>query len=341
MSQPIEHHVDRVLAGEALDRLQTGLVFEALVAGRLSPERVEAMLVAMADRGETIDEIVGAAEVMRRHVTRIACDEPRTIDTCGTGGDGISTFNVSTAAAIVAAGAGAVVAKHGNRTNTRASGSVEALEALGVNVAASQRVVERCIREARIGFLNAAKLHPAMGRVAELRRHIGRPTIFNLLGPLTNPAGVRRQVVGVPRVDLMMKVAEALARLGAERAFVVHGRDGLCDLTITGPSSYVEVAQGKLTRGELVPEDVGLAPSSLDSLRVAGPGQSAEAIRSILAGEAGPRRNHALLNAAVALVAAGLATDLEDGVHRSARSIDNGAAAKTLERWAAISGEGA
>jgi anthranilate phosphoribosyltransferase len=328
----------RIARGQGLTCEQAGTLFEELMTGRMRGDDAESLLLALADRGETVDELVGAARVMRRHLVPIACDAPNAIDTCGTGGDGVSTFNVSTAAAFIAAGAGAVVAKHGNKTNSRRSGSAEALAALGVNIDAPPTVVERCLRDIGIGFLFAPRLHPAMARVADLRRKLGRPTIFNLLGPLTNPAGVRRQVIGVPRDDLTVKLATALIRLGAERAFVVHGNDGLCDLSSTGPSRVLEVNAGRVSESEITPEDAGLPCGSLSELTIDSPAQSAKAIGEILDGQPGARRNHALLNAAVALVAAGIADDLKDGVLRAAASIDTGAARAKLDRLVELSG---
>ena len=335
----MDKYIQVVSRGGHLSREQCAEAFSEIMTGRQPDDRIAAFLSALADKGETVDEIVGAAEVMRRHATPIACIDPNAVDTCGTGGDGISTFNVSTVAAIIAAGAGARVAKHGNYTNTRKSGSAEVFRALGVNIEAAPAAVARCLREARIGFLFAAHLHPAMKHAAAARHRLGRPTIFNLIGPLTNPAGVRRQVVGVARPELLPLIAEALRSLGAVRALVVHGHEGLCDLAITGPSSYIELRDGRTVSCSIRPEDVGLSPGSLDALRVASPSESAAAIRAILAGETGPRRNHALLNAAAALLAAGLVADLRSGMVRAAAAIDCGAASTTLDQLVRISGE--
>ena len=323
--------IDAVLDSRTLSEAESAQVFEAIMGGAVSDERIEQLLLKMAERGETIDEIVGAARVLRSHATPIACDSADAIDTCGTGGDGISTFNVSTAAALVAAGAGAVVAKHGNRSNSRASGSAEVMAALGVNVEAPPAVVEQCLREIDFGFLHAARLHPAMGRVMGIRRKIGRPTIFNLLGPLANPARVRRQVVGVPRLELLPIIGKALQRLGAFRAFVVHSHDGLCDLSITGESALLELKDDRLCGAMLTPDKLGLPTGDLDTLRVANAAESAAAIRAILSGEKGPRRDHTLLNAAAALVVAGIADKFGDGVRRAGEAIDSGAAARVLE----------
>ena len=332
--------IDSVRAGRDLSRTETAELFAELMGGRLDGDRIESLLIGLAEKGETVDEIVGAARVMRRHFIGVDCDDDDAIDTCGTGGDGISTFNVSTAAAIVAAAAGARVAKHGNRTNTRRSGSAEVLAQLGVNIDAPAETVVRCLREIGIAFLYAARLHPAMRHAAEVRRRLGRPTLFNLLGPLTNPAGVRRQVVGVPSVELTDRIARALRELGAVHALVVHGDDGLCDLTVTGPSICVELRDDCLTTTTVTPEGVGLTRGPLDALRTDSPAASADAIRAILAGETGPRRDHTLLNAAAALVVAGIATDLADGVTRGAAAIDSGAAREKLDQWIACSRAG-
>lgn len=341
MTEAWQQSVQRVLQGQTLSRDESAQVFDALMSGDVPAETIERFLRAMAARGETVDEIVGAAGVMRKHVTPIRCDAPNAIDTCGTGGDGISTFNVSTTAAVVAAAAGAVVAKHGNRSNSRATGSAEVLQTLGVDIDAPPSVVERCIREVGIGFLFAAKLHPAMALVKEIRRAIGTPTIFNLLGPLTNPARVRRQIIGVPHLDLVNTVAAALAELGVVLAFVVHGQDGLCDLTICDTSTVAEVREGRYTIRTIAPEEAELQRGRLDDLKVSSPAESAAAIRAILNGEPGPRRDHTLLNASLALIAAGLAPDLAEGVTQAARAIDSGAALHKLDQLAQRSGESA
>lgn len=337
MNEPIQQIVEAVIRGRRLSADDAAAVFGEVVSGRIADPQIEALLLALADRGATVDELVGAADVMRRFVTRIHCHAADAIDTCGAGGDGISTFNVSTAAAIIAAAAGTTVAKHGNRTNSRASGSAEAIAALGVNIHAAPAVVERCLREAGIGFLFAPNLHPAMQRVAAIRRKIGHPTIFNLLGPLTNPAFVRRQIIGVPRPELMTTLAEALRRLGAERAFVVHGHDGLCDLSITGPSRWVELRDGQLLTGTIAPEDVGFSPAPLETLCVTGPEQSADVIRAILSGAPGPCRNHTVLNAALAIWVSGRGIDFQDALARATDAVDSGAAARTLKRLAELS----
>jgi anthranilate phosphoribosyltransferase len=339
MTTSIEECTDVVIRGESLARDQAAAVFGEIVSGNLTDEQIKRFLAALADKGETVDEIVGAVQAMRQWVTSVACPDPEAVDTCGTGGDGISTFNVSSAAAIIATGAGACVAKHGNYTNTRKSGSAEVFQALGVNIEASPEVAARCLREVRIAFLFAANLHPAMKHAAPARRSLARRTIFNLVGPLTNPAGVRRQVIGVARPGLMTTLAEVLRELGAVRVLVVHGHDGLCDLTITGSSSYVELRDGRLETHGIHPQDVGLKTGTLDALRIKSATESAAVIRSILAGDLGTPRDHALLNAAATLLAAGIATDLRDGVARAAKAIDTGAASAVLDRLVKVSGE--
>ncbi len=332
MTASLDQLIESVFQMRDLSRVESAELLSALMSGRFTDDRVKQLLLAWAAKGETVEEIVGAAGVMRRCVTPIACAAPAAIDTCGTGGDGISTFNVSTAAAVVAAAAGAVVAKHGNRSNSRRSGSAEVLAEMGVDIEAPPATVEHCLRRVGIAFLFAPRLHPAMGRVAEIRRKIGRPTIFNLLGPLTNPAGVRRQIIGVPRPNLLHTLAEALRELGAAQAIVVHGHDGLCDFSITGESCFVELRGGSIGERAVSPEDVGLTPGSLDDLRVTGPAESAAVIRAVFDGEQSARRDHTLLNAAAALVVAGVASDLADGVRRAALVIDSGAARTILDR---------
>lgn len=341
MSEHIESILTRAAGRQSLSRDQTSAVFEAFLTGLLDEAAFERFVIHLRDRGETVDEIVGAAAVMRRHVIPVACESPNAIDTCGTGGDGISTFNVSTAAAIVAAGAGAVVAKHGNRTNSRASGSADVLAELGVNLDATPAQLARCLRQAGIAFLFAARLHPAMKLAVDIRRRLGGTTIFNYLGPLTNPAFVRRQVIGVPSRDRIDKVAAALRELRAVHALVVHGHDGLCDLTITGKSSIVELRDGDLSEMTVTPESLGLTSAPLEALRAKSPKESAAAIRAVLEGEPGARREHTLLNAAAALVVAGLAGDLREGVSLAAQSIDSGAARGKLAVLIQMSSEGA
>ena len=319
-------------ASRDFTRSQAREVFARIMAGDVPAPVMAALLAALRTKRESVEELVGAAEAMRNAAVRIQAP-PDCLDTCGTGGDGISTFNVSTAAALVAAAAGAVVAKHGNRSTTRASGSSDVLEHLGIDIETSPAAVERCLAQIGIGYLNARQLHPAMKHAAPVRQALQVRTIFNLLGPLTNPAGARRQVLGVPHPDLLSLIAQALQQLGAEHVWVVHGHDGLCDLTITGETSVVELQGGELRRFVVTPESVGLPRASLDALRVDSPAASARVISEVLAGAAGPTRDHTLLNAGAALVVAGKAGDLGDGVRQAAIAVDTGKAQQLLTRW--------
>ncbi len=334
-----QQQVNAILDGSALSEADCIALFEAIMTGAVAPDTAEQVLRVMSAREETVDEIVGAASVLRRHVTPIPCEFPNAIDTCGTGGDGISTFNVSTAAAIVAAAAGAKVAKHGNRSYTRKSGSAEVLRELGVNVDAPPDVVARCIRQIGIGFLHAARLHPAMARVAEIRRRIGKPTIFNMLGPLANPAGVRRQIIGVSRDAWIDKLAAALARLGTDHSLVVCGESRLCDFTITGASRYMEIRKEQITEHVTTPSALRLVPALLETLIVTSPQESAQVIRAVLGGALGPRRDHTIFNAAAALVVAGIADNFASGASQAARAIDSGDAARTLDVLSRVSHE--
>lgn len=323
-----ELEADRDMSAEVCEA-----AIRALLSGAISHEQTTRFLLATSRRLPTVEELVAAATVLRQHMSRIACDAPDAIDTCGTGGDGINTFNVSTAAAIVATASGATVAKHGNRSHARASGSSDVAIALGIDIDAPPPIVERSLRTARIAYLNAARLHPAMAHVAAARREVRVRTLFNLLGPLANPAGVRRQLVGVPRPELTEMIAAALAALGSTHALVVCGHDGLCDLTITGPARVTQLADGRCRTFEVRPEDFGMKVGSIDALLANGPEQSAAMIRAILDGRLGAARDHLLLNAAAALVAGGLESTLDAAARRAAEAIDTGRAAQTLADW--------
>ncbi|MGB0716365.1 MAG: anthranilate phosphoribosyltransferase [Phycisphaerae bacterium] len=322
-------------SGGHLPRDLARWVFDRIMDGELDETVTGAILGALLIKGESVDELAGAAEAMRSRVTAVAAPADA-IDTCGTGGDGISTFNVSTTAAIIAAAAGATVAKHGNRSTTRASGSTDVLSELGIPVDADVPVLERCLRDARIAFLNAQRLHPAMKYAAPVRKAIPVRTLFNLLGPLTNPAGVKRQVIGVPRIELTTLLAEVLRELGSTHVWVVHGSDGLCDLTISAETAVVELRDGEIHRFTIRPEDVGLERAPLKSLLVDSPVISAEVVQAILRGVPGPQREHALLNAGAALVVAGQAGSLLESVQMAAEAIDSRAALDTFHRWRAV-----
>ncbi len=316
-------------------------VFQQVMAGQLTEPEIKTLLELLAQKGESVDELVGAARAMRQSAIKIVCDQDRQsncIDTCGTGGDGISTFNVSTTAAIIAAAAGATVAKHCNTSTTRKSGSTEVMHQLGIDTDASKETVERCLSETGIGYLNARLLHPAMKHAAPVRAAMPIRTIFNLLGPLTNPAGAKRQLLGVPKPHLVDLIASTLIKLGVDHAWVIHGH-GLCDVTITGPTIITEIRGDKRTRATIYPDDVGLSKSPVESLLINSPEESANVIRRILDGEQGPKRDHTLMNAGAALVVSGIATGLVDGIARAASAIDSGAAKEKLEHWGRVSSE--
>lgn len=310
-----------------------------ILAGEASPVQIGAFLVALRMKGETADEVFGFARAMRQRAVRVpleAADEPL-LDTCGTGGDGLGTFNISTTAAFVVAGAGVRVAKHGNRSISSRCGSADVLEALGVTVAQSAEQMARAIREAGIGFLFAPPLHPAMRYAQPARQELKLRTVFNWLGPLTNPAGAKRQLVGTHSARAAELVAGALARLGCEHAFVVHGADGLDEITTTGETLAFEVTGGRILERRLTPEQFGVARASIADLRGGDREENAAITRRILDGEPGPRRDIVLVNAAAALVAAGQAPDFAGAMTLAARSIDSGAARARLEGLIALS----
>ncbi|MBB5520052.1 anthranilate phosphoribosyltransferase [Amphiplicatus metriothermophilus] len=332
--------LDRAASGRALTGAEMRAAMDLLLEGAASDIEAAGFLMALRARGESVEEIAAAAEAMREKATKVAAPAD-VIDTCGTGGDGAGAFNISTAAALVAAGAGAKVAKHGNRAVTSKSGSSEVLEALGVNLAAPPETIARAIREAGVGFMFAAYHHRAVANVAGARKALGVRTLFNLLGPLANPAGARRQLMGVFSKDLVEPLAEALLRLGAEAAWVVHGSDGLDELTTTGPSFVAEVKAGRIRRFEIAPEDADLPRAAPEALKGGGPAENAEAVRALLAGAPSAYRDIVVLNAAAALVIAGVAPDLREGARRAARAIDEGRARAALDRLVAVTNEGA
>lgn len=307
----------------------------AIMEGQAEPVQIAALLTALAVRGETADELAGAAEVMRAKVTPVRCEDRDAIDTCGTGGDGISTFNISTTAAIIASAAGVTVAKHGNRTSTRSSGSADVLQVLGVKINADLPVLERCLNEIRLAFLYAPGLHPAMKHAAPIRRALSFRTLFNLLGPLTSPARVRRQIIGCPSLPTAELVAQTLARLENPRCvqgWVIAGAGGLCDLSLCGENRVYEVQEGQIQELRITPADVGLAISPVEPLLIANVAESAAAVRDVLAGQPGPRREIAVLNAAAALVVAGKVANLPAGLESARQTIDEGRAKEKLEQ---------
>jgi anthranilate phosphoribosyltransferase len=339
MSDPIDFKalLAKLAQGQRLGESEAAAAFDAMMSGDTTPSQMGAFLMALRVRGETVEEITGAARTMRAKA--LAVEAPAdAIDVVGTGGDGAGTFNVSTAAAIVVAGCGVPVAKHGNRKASSLSGAADVLEALGVNINADMSLVRRAIHEAGIGFLMAQRHHSAMRHVAPTRTEMGTRTIFNLLGPISNPAGVKRQLVGVFARDWVKPVAEVLGKLGCERAWVVHG-DGLDELTTAGTSIVAELRDGKVSTFEVTPEMAGLPRARLDELKGADPLANAARLNALLDGKVGPLRDIVLLNAAAALIVAGRAKDLREGVRLAAQSIDNGAARRALDRLIVITNE--
>jgi anthranilate phosphoribosyltransferase len=327
----------RLAAGERLSQADAEGAFDIMMSGNATPSQMGAFLMALRLRGETVDEITGAVRAMRAKVLPVAAP-PEAIDTCGTGGDASGTINISTASALVVAGCGVPVAKHGNRALSSKSGSADVLAALGVNIDADLRLVERAIREAKIGFLMAPRHHNAMRHVGPTRVELGTRTIFNILGPLSNPAGARRQLIGVFAAQWIEPLAEVLGRLGSERAWVVHG-EGLDELTTAGTTEVAELRDGKVRTFRVTPEEVGLPRARREDLKGGDAESNAAKLRDLLAGEPGPRRDIVLLNSAAALVVAGKATELREGIALAAQSIDSGAAKKVLERLVAITHE--
>lgn len=324
--------IARLVDGEDLTECDMVGAVEALMGGEVPSAQAASFLTALRMKGETVEEIVGAARVMREHASTIpGMGAGALMDTCGTGGDVAHTFNISTTAAFVLAGAGVRVAKHGNRAVSSSCGSADVLEALGVRLDVSVETVGRCVADVGIGFLFAPALHTAMRHVAPVRRELGIRTIFNLLGPLTNPAGADRQVVGVYRADVAPLLAAALGRLGSVRAMVVHGSDGLDEITITGPTQVAEWYDGRVRDYEIRPDQVGMDIASIESIRGGDAAQNAGILCSVLSGEPGPRRDVVLLNAGAALLVAGVVDDLAAGVAAAAESVDSGRALAKLD----------
>lgn len=333
----LEPLLGRLAAGGDLSLEETAQAIDAIMQGQVAEGEIGLLLTGLAMKGETVDEVAGAAAAMRRHMTRIRSSRGGLIDTCGTGGDASGTFNISTAAALVAAAAGVPVAKHGNRRVTSRSGSADVLATLGVNIEASVETVERCLDELGICFCFAPLMHPSMKNVAAVRRKLEFPTIFNLLGPLSNPAEAPFQLLGTRNERFRRLLAEALARLGVRRAAVVCGEDGLDEVTLGGRTD-VTLVEGNRTRElQWTPDDFGLPRSGPESLQAAGAEESAALIRAVLAGQPGPPRDIVVLNSAAALWVAGAEADLKACAARAAAAIDSGAARSLLERLAAVS----
>jgi anthranilate phosphoribosyltransferase len=328
----IERTLGRLAAGDNLSLEETAAAIDDIMQGHWSESQIALLLNGLRLKGETVDEIAGAALAMRRHMAPIASRREGVIDTCGTGGTSSKAFNISTTAAIVAAAAGAPVAKHGNRKVTSNSGSADVLAQLGVNLDAGVECVTACLDELGVCFCFAPLLHAAMRHVAPVRQKLGVRTIFNMLGPLTNPAGAPFQLLGVGRDELRPLLAAALARLGTRRAAVVRGADGLGEVSLAGETRVTEVRDGKLREFVWTPADFGLERASLESIEVAGPEQSAALVREVLAGRPGVARDIVLMNAAAALWVAGRAATLPSGVEQAAAAIDSGAARELLAR---------
>ncbi len=332
--EPIKKAISQLVEGKDLSEADITAVMSQIMQGEATPAQIGAFLIGLRMKGETPEEITGAARVMRDKAIKIPVqtteDEPL-VDTCGTGGDGTGTFNVSTTVAFVVAGAGVKVAKHGNRSVSSKSGSADVLEALGVDLTLSPERVGEAIREIGIGFLFAPSLHPAMKYAIGPRRELGVRTIFNVLGPLTNPAGANVQLLGVYARELTTILAEVLGRLGSRRAWVVHGEGGLDELSLLGETAVSEWDGDKVSEFSVRPEEVGLSPCRPEDLKGGSPEDNARIIQEILSGEKGPKRDMVLLNAGAALYLSGIADSLRKGMELAARSIDSGEAMKKLE----------
>jgi anthranilate phosphoribosyltransferase len=307
-------------------------VMREIMDGAATPAQIAAYLTALRMKGETVDEVVGSVRVMREKAVRIRVDDPLVVDTCGTGGDCKGTFNISTTTAFVVAGAGVTVAKHGNRAASSQSGSADVLRALGVNIDLPPSAVEDCVNQLGIGFLFAPLFHLAMKHAVVPRREIGIRTLFNVLGPLTNPAGASIQILGVYANDLADIMAQVLVKLGSRHCFVVHGEDGLDEISIGGRTRFCEGKDGRISCYHLDPRDVGLQPAGLETIAGGGPEENAKILLGVLSGEHGPKRDIVLLNAAPALVACGKAKDFKDGIAQAGLAIDSGAALDKLDR---------
>jgi anthranilate phosphoribosyltransferase len=335
-SQELRQLIQKVSGGATLSEDEIRLALDQMTAGAATPAQMGAFLMALRVRGETVEEIAGAAQMLRAKMNRVQV-APDAIDIVGTGGDAHGTYNVSTCAALIAAGAGVKVAKHGNRRVSSKSGASDVLAELGVKLEVPPETIARCVEEAGVGFLWAPMHHPALKHWAPIRGELGIRTIFNLLGPICNPAGVRRQVVGVFSWHWVEPIAHVLRTLGAEHVWVVHGHDGLDELTTTGATDVAELKGGKVTVFEVTPADAGLQPARLSDLKGGDEKDNALAIREVLAGKKTPLRDIAILNAAAALIVAGKAANLLDGAVMAAHSIESGAAQRALERLVAIS----
>jgi len=327
--------IDAVCNGEHLTSDHAATVLEEVMKGRASEVQTSAFLIALRAKGETVSELVGLARTMRSLATPVECAREDLVDTAGTGG-GPSTFNVSTTAALIAAGAGCAVAKHGNRSSTSRSGSADLLEALGVRIDLDPGQVRRCIDEIGFGFMFAPRHHAAMAHVGPVRKELAVRTIFNFLGPLTNPAGARRQLLGVSDRRYQETIAETLAGLGSDQAMVVSADDGLDELSIHSPTRVIDVSGGRTEERFISPAETGLSEAPLESIAGGSPQENADVTRAVLRGDQGPQRDIALLNAGAAIYVGAGARDLAHGVQRAAEAVDSGAAAAVLEQLIAV-----
>ena len=330
-------YLNRLVRGESLSEPEAARAMELIMRDEATPIQIAGFMVALRAKGESVEELAGLARTARALATPIRIDDAGgLLDTCGTGGDGSGSFNISTLAAIVAAACGARVAKHGNRAASSTCGSADVLEALGVRIDLAPEGVAACIREAGIGFLFAPIFHPSFRYAGQPRRELGIRTVFNVLGPLCNPAGARRQALGVPEPGLAAKMAEVLLRLDVERALVFHA-EGLDELSTVGPSLVLELLDGERRTYQLDATELGLPRATRDDLRGGGPAENAAIARELLEGARGPRRDIVLLNASAALRAAGIARDWREGLALSAEALDQGRAAAVLDRWVNVS----
>ena len=327
----IKEAISRIVTGVSLAEAEAEAVMREIMQGEATDAQIAAYITALRMKGETVEEITGSARVMREKAVHIRLDAAYQVDTCGTGGDLSHTFNISTTAAFVVAGAGVAVAKHGNRSVSSKSGSADVLQALGINIEIPSQRVEACLAEVGIAFLFAPMMHLAMKYAIGPRREIGVRTIFNLLGPLTNPAGVKAQIMGVYAAELTGPLAQALGKLGLQRAFVVHGMDGLDEITITDRTKVSEYRDGSVNDYYMHPSDFDLPVGRREDLKGGDAAANAAITLDVLKGQSGPRRDIVLLNAAAGLVAAGKAQDFRDGIRAAAESIDSGAALHKLE----------
>lgn len=333
----IKEAISKLVRSQNLSLEESAAIMTQIMEGGATDAQIASLLTALRMKGETAEEITGCAMVMRKKAVKIYAGDGVVIDTCGTGGDARNTFNISTAAAFVVAGAGLKVAKHGNKASSSQCGSADVLKCLGVNIEAGVETVERCIAKARIGFLFAPILHQAMRYAIGPRKEIGIRTIFNILGPLANPAGAVHRILGVYSENLTLLMAEALKQLGDKHAFVVHGLDGLDEITITHKTKVCELVGNTVKSYYINPEDFGMERSNLSRLTVNTPEESAQAIRGVLDGTRGPKRDVVLLNAAAAIIAGGLAEDFMEGIKIAEQSIDTGNAKETLQKLTEIS----